>query len=80
MAEKTKKTNNSEPSKDEQIGYHKGSLKTLMKEREELVRIVGIVEQLIQMHSSSLKELGVNLEQEQPKKTPQRKRAIDEII
>ena len=76
MAKKTEK----EPSKDEQIGYHKGSLNTLMKEREELVRIVGIVEQLIQMHSSALKELGVNLEGEQPKKTTQRKKAIDEII
>ena len=50
-----------ETSKEEQIGFHKGSLSTLAKEREELGRIVGIVEQLMQMHVSALKELGVDL-------------------
>lgn len=52
-----------EQSKDEQIGFHKGSLATLAKEREELSRMVNIVEQLMQMHVSGLKELGVDLEQ-----------------
>ena len=52
-----------ETSKEEQIGFHKGSLSTLAKEREELSRIVGIVEQLMQMHVSALKELGVDLAQ-----------------
>ncbi len=80
FAHMAKSTDKNEISKDEQIGYHKGSLNTLMKEREELVRIVSIVEQLIQMHSSALKELGVDLNKEQPKKTVQRKKAIDEII
>ncbi|MGM5480112.1 MAG: hypothetical protein ACQESC_01495 [Nanobdellota archaeon] len=51
-------------SKEEQIGFHKGSIATLAKEREELSRIVGIVEQLLQMHLSSLKELGVDIEQD----------------
>jgi len=51
-----------QPSTDEQIGYHKGSLSTLAKEREELVRILGIVEQLMQMHVKALKDLGVDLE------------------
>jgi hypothetical protein len=32
-------------SKEEQIGFHKGSLSTLVKERQELARILGIVEQ-----------------------------------
>lgn len=49
-------------SKEEQIGFHKGSLATLAKEREELSRILGIVEQLMQMHIGSLKELGVDIE------------------
>lgn len=49
-------------SKDEQVGYHKGALSTLAKEREELVRIIGIVEQLMQMHVKALKDLGVDLE------------------
>lgn len=51
-------------SKDEQIGFHKGSLSTLSKERQELMRLVGIVEQLMQMHVGALKELGVDIEKE----------------
>ena len=51
----------SKTSKDEQIGFHKGSLSTLAKEREEMARILGIVEQLMQMHIAALKELGVDL-------------------
>ena len=51
-------------STDEQIGYHKGSLTTLSKERTELARIVGIVDQLIAMHMAELKKLGVDLEKE----------------
>ena len=49
-------------SKDEQIGFHKGALSTLAKEREELAKMLSIVEQLMQMHVSALKELGVDLE------------------
>lgn len=49
-------------SNDEQVGFHKGALTTLAKEREELRRLLGIVEQLMQMHISGLKELGVDLE------------------
>ena len=53
-----------EASKDEQIGYHKGCLSTLSKERQELARIVGIVDQLITMHLAELKKLGVDMEKE----------------
>jgi len=49
-------------SKDEQIGFHKGSLATLAKEREEMQKIVNIVEQLMQAHIKALKDLGVDLE------------------
>ncbi|MBI4440738.1 hypothetical protein HY639_01080 [Candidatus Woesearchaeota archaeon] len=55
-------------SKEEQIGFHKGSLATLAKEREELVRILRIVEQLMQMHIKALQDLGVDLAKEAPKK------------
>jgi hypothetical protein len=48
-------------SKDEQIGFHKGALATLAKEREEMQKILSIVEQLMQMHIKSLKDLGVDL-------------------
>ena len=54
-----KKENTSE---EEQIGFHKGALTTLAKEREEMHRILQIVEQLMQMHIKSLKSLGVDLE------------------
>lgn len=49
-------------SKDEQIGFHKGSLSTLAKEREEMLKILSVVEQLMQMHVAALKELGIDLE------------------
>ena len=48
-------------SEGEKIGFHKGSLATLTKEREELLRILQIVEQLMQMHIKELKGLGVDL-------------------
>ncbi len=51
-------------SKDEQVGFHKGSLATLAKEREELMRILQIVEQLMQMHIKELKDLGVDLQKQ----------------
>ena len=49
-------------SQEEQIGFHKGALSTLAKEREEMLRILQIVEQLMQMHIKGLKDLGVDLE------------------
>ena len=72
-----------EASKDEQIGFHKGALSTLAKEREEMVKILGIVEQLMQMHIKALKELGIDLEKAAKealatKKKPSKK--MDEIL
>lgn len=55
---------NENASKDEQIGFHKGALSTLVKERQELSKILNIVEQLMQMHVNALKELGIDLETE----------------
>ena len=49
-------------SNDEQIGFHKGALATLAKEREEMLKILNIVEQLMQMHMGELKNLGIDLE------------------
>ena len=51
-------------NKSEQIGFHKGSLTTLAKERQELARMLQIVEQLMQAHLKALKDLGVDLEAE----------------
>jgi len=52
---------------EEQIGFHKGALTTLAKERQEMVRILQIVEQLMQAHLKALKDMGVDLEQEAAK-------------
>ncbi len=57
----TKPENPPSMSKDEKVGFHKGSLATLSKEREELMRILQIVEQLMQMHVSELKGMGIDL-------------------
>ena len=54
-------------NKDEQIGVHKGSLSVLAAERNELVRMITVVEQLMQAHIKALKDLGVDLEAEAKK-------------
>lgn len=70
-----------EMSSEEKIGFHKGSLSTLVKEREELARILGIVEQLIQMHSSELKSLGVDLSADSEKPVLAKdKKPIEDIL
>lgn len=76
-----------EESKDEQIGFHKGALATLVKEREEMQKILSIVEQLMQMHIKGLKDLGIDLEEQakeaassgetKPKKN---KKPIEDIV
>ena len=72
--------------KEEQIGFHKGSLSTLAKEREELLKMVSVVEQLMQMHIKGLKELGVDLVDQAKKlkssqiKTQKEFKNIDELI
>ena len=73
-------------SKEEQIGFHKGSLSTLAKEREEMMRILQIVEQLMQMHIKGLKDLGVDLEaaakkvQKESKSKKESKKPIEDIL
>ena len=86
MAKKKTTTKSAKINKDEQIGIHKGSLSTLAKERQELGRLLQIVEQLMQMHIAALKELGVDLEAQAKaavKKTAKgkgKKGAIEEML
>jgi len=54
-------------NKDEQVGFHKGALSVLAKEREEMTKILSVVEQLMQMHIKALKDLGIDLEAEAQK-------------
>lgn len=65
-------------SKDERIGFHKGALDTLLKEKAELVRLVTIVDQLLQLHLKALKDLGVNIEQKETKS--KKAKPIDDIL
>ena len=52
---------------EELIGFHKGALTTLIKERDELMKILTIVGQLMKFHLENLKKLGVDLEQQTKK-------------
>ena len=47
--------------KNEEIGFHKGSLNTLAAERNELIKMIGNVEAIMQAHMKRLKELGVEI-------------------
>ena len=60
-------------AKDEEIGFHKGSLTTLAKEQQELARILQIVQQLMQGHIKALKDLGIDIEKEA-------KKSLDETV
>ena len=68
----------------EKIGFHKGALATLAKEREEVVKMLQIVEALIQAHVKELENLGVDLKKEAEKykkELEKRKKAkLDERI
>ncbi|MBT4651720.1 hypothetical protein HOC13_04335 [Candidatus Woesearchaeota archaeon] len=65
----------------EDIGFHKGAFATLTKEREELMRIIQIVEQLMQMHIKELKDLGVDLAAEAKKaKASNKSKPIEETL
>ncbi len=57
----------------EKVGFHKGCLTTLAKEREELLKLVNITEQLMNLHLKSLKEMGIDLEKEVQKTNVQEK-------
>ena len=49
---------------EEIIGFHKGALTTLAKEREELIKMVMAVENVMKAHVKALKDLGIDLEAE----------------
>ncbi len=63
---------------EEIIGYHKGALATLSKERQELAKMVGVVDQFIKMHIDELKKLGVDLEAEAKKAQEQQPQEFKE--
>lgn len=48
-------------STEQEIGYHQGALNTLVNERNELVKIVQVVESVMQAHIKRLEELGIKI-------------------
>lgn len=48
-------------TKEEEIGFHKGSINTLAAERNELIKMIGNVEAIMQAHMNRLKELDVKI-------------------
>lgn len=54
-------------SKEEQIGFHKGALSTLIGEQQALSQMMNIVQQVAQAHAKALKDLGVDFEAEAKK-------------
>ncbi|MCJ7450217.1 MAG: hypothetical protein MUP58_00575 [Candidatus Nanohaloarchaeota archaeon QJJ-9] len=47
----------------EKVGYHKGALETLVKEKKELSKMLQIVDSLIENHANALKDEGVDIEE-----------------
>jgi intein-encoded DNA endonuclease-like protein len=79
MAESKKK----DVSNDELIGFHKGSITTLLKERAELLKMVSVVEEILKVHISALKDLGVDISELSKKdegSNKNNKKNIEEMI
>tara|TARA_Y100000034_G_scaffold113198_2_gene147899 strand:+ start:178 stop:426 length:249 start_codon:yes stop_codon:yes gene_type:complete len=51
-------------NQDEEIGFHKGAINTLAAERNELVKMIGNVEAIMQAHLKRLEELGVDVKKQ----------------
>ena len=61
MAKKKEETPTMKP--EQEIAFHQGAMSTLIAERNELVKMVGNVDAILQMHMKRLEELGVKFEQ-----------------
>lgn len=67
ISKKSDQTDNNKSSfidKNEEIGFHKGSLNTLAAERGELIKMVQNVEAILQAHLKRLEELGVKIKKD----------------
>ncbi|MBT3985163.1 hypothetical protein HOD38_00185 [archaeon] len=65
------------PTKEEQIGIHKGALSVLAIEQQEFYKLLQVVQQQIEAHVKALKELGVDLEAEASKAGKAKKDDLD---
>lgn len=48
-------------SQEMEIGFHQGALNTLVNERNELIKMAQVTEQLMQAHVQRLEQLGVKI-------------------
>jgi len=55
-------------NKEELIGYHKGAIATLIKEKEGLTGLINLVNKLLSAHIEELKKLGVDITKEKDTK------------
>jgi len=62
------KCENEDIPEQEEIGFHKGSLNTLVAERNELIKMVQNIEAIMQAHLKRLEEMGVKIETQAPEK------------
>ncbi len=53
-------------SKEEEIGFHKGALNTLLAERNEVLKMIANVEAIMQAHIKRLQKLGVKIDVQKP--------------
>lgn len=53
-------------AKQEEIGFHKGALNTLLAERNEVIKMIANVEAIMQAHIKRLQELGVKIDVQAP--------------
>lgn len=51
-------------SPEMEIGFHQGALTTLVNERNELIKVIQQVEQVMQAHIKRLEEMGVKIKKE----------------
>jgi len=77
MKDTSKTSNSDKVSKEEEIGFHKGAVSTLLKERDELLKMVNVVNQILQAHLSSLEGLGVEIN---PAESASGKSNIEDLI
>ena len=45
---------------NEQIGFHKGSINTLLAEKAELIKMISNVDNIILAHNDSLRKMGID--------------------
>jgi hypothetical protein len=57
-----------EMPKEMEIGFHQGSLNTLINERNQMIRIIQQIESVMQAHIKRLEELGVKVKTQSEKK------------